>query len=59
MNFIKTLFVIVTVFIAHATISAAKLNDNLISNAVEVDGVKIAETFYSMVTNILTKYINY
>lgn len=59
MNFIKTLLVIVTVFIANATISAAKLNNNLIYNAEEVDGVKVAETVYKMDNNLLTKYMKY
>lgn len=59
MNFIKTLLVIVTVFIANATISAAKLNNNLIYNAEEVNGVKVAETVYKMDNNLLTKYMKY
>ena len=59
MNFIKTLLVIVTVFIANATISAAKLNNNLIYNAEEIDGVKVAETVYKMDNNLLTKYMKY
>ena len=59
MNFIKTLLVIVTIFIANATISAAKLNNNLIYNAEEVNGVKVAETVYKMDNNLLTKYMKY
>ena len=59
MNFIKTLLVIVTVFIANATISAAKLNNNLIYNAEEVNGMKVAETVYKMNDNLLTKYMKY
>ena len=59
MNFIKTLLEIVTVFIANATISAAKLNNNLIYNAEEVNGVKVAETVYKMDNNLLTKYMKY
>lgn len=59
MNFIKTLLVIVTVFITNATISAAKLNNNLIYNAEEVNGVKVAETVYKMDNNMLTKYMKY
>lgn len=59
MNFIKTLLVIVTVFIANATISAAKLNNNLIYNAEEVNGVKVSETVYKMDNNMLTKYMKY
>lgn len=59
MNLIKTLLVIVTIFIANATLSAAKLNNNLIYNAEEVDGLKVAETVYKMDNNLLTKYMKY
>ena len=59
MNFIKTLLVIVTVFFSYSTISAAKLNNNLIYNAEEVNGMKVAETVYKMNDNLLTKYMKY
>lgn len=59
MNFIKTLLIVVTIFIANSTISAAKLNNNLIYNAEEVNGVKVAETVYKMNNNLLTKFMKY
>lgn len=59
MNFIKTLLVVVTIFIANATISARNLDNNLIYNAEEVNGVKVAETVYKMSNNMLTKYMKY
>ena len=59
MNFIKTLLVIVTIFITNATISAKNLDNNLIYNAEEVNGVKVAETVYKMSNNMLTKYMKY
>ena len=59
MNFIKTLLVVVTIFITNATISARNLDNNLIYNAEEVNGVKVAETVYKMSNNMLTKYMKY
>lgn len=59
MNLIKTLLVAVTIFIANANISAANLNNNLIYNAEEINGVKVAETVYKMSNNMLTKYMKY
>ena len=54
MNFIKTLLVITVVLFANVTVFARNLNNNLIYNAEEVNGVKVAETVYKMEGNLLT-----
>lgn len=59
MNFIKTLLVITVVLFANVTVFARNLNNNLIYNAEEVNGVKVSETVYKMEGNLLTKYMKY
>ena len=59
MNLAKCVVVLVITFVASLSTYAAKMNNNLIYNAEEVDGVKVAETVYKMDNNLLTKYMKY
>ena len=58
-NFIKILFIAVIAFVANVTISAGNLDNNLVYNAEEVDGMKVAETVYKMNDGMLTNYMKY
>lgn len=59
LNFMKAFLVIVLAFFANLTISAVTPDNNLIYNAEEVDGLKVAETVYKMDGGILTNYMKY
>lgn len=58
-NFIKSLLVVVCVFVANLTISASNPEADLIYNTEEVNGVKVSETVYKMNEGILTNYEKY
>ena len=59
MNFMKNLLVIAVLFIASVNVSARNLDNNLIYNAEEVNGVKVSETVYKMNENMLTNFMKY
>ena len=59
LNLIKIALVAVVAFVADVTISAANPENNLIYNAEEVNGVKVAETVYKMDGTTLTNYMRY
>lgn len=46
-------------FIASVSTYAAKMNNNLIYNAEEVNGLKVSETVYKKDGNMLTNYMKY
>ena len=46
MNLAKCVVVLVITFVASLSTYAAKMNNNLIYNAQEVNGLKVAETVY-------------
>lgn len=58
-NLIKITLVAVIAWMANVTISAATLDNNLIYNAEEVNGVKVSETVYKMDGTTLTNYMKY
>lgn len=55
----KSLIVMAMAFAANLTVSATVWDNNLIYNAEEVNGVKIAETVYKKDGNTLTNYMKY
>lgn len=55
----KRLVVLVMTFIASVSTYAAKMNNNLIYNAEEVNGLKVSETVYKKDGNMLTNYMKY
>ncbi len=55
----KCLVVLVMTFIASVSTYAAKMNNNLIYNAEEVNGLKVSETVYKKDGNMLTNYMKY
>ena len=59
LNLIKIALVAVVAFVANVIISAANPENNLIYNAEEVNGVKVAETVYKMDGTTLTNYMKY
>lgn len=58
-NFIKIFAVAVISIVANVTIYARGLDNNLVYNTEEVDGMKVAETVYKMNDGILTNYMKY
>ena len=59
MNLAKCVAVLVITFVASLSTYAAKMNNNLIYNAQEVNGLKVAETVYKKDGNMLTNYMKY
>ena len=59
LNLMKIVIAVVIAFIANVTIYASTPDNNLIYNAEEVNGMKIAETVYNMDGNMLTNYMKY
>lgn len=59
LKLVKIAIVVVIAFIANVTIYASNPDNNLIYNAEEVDGLKVAETVYKMNGNMLTNYMKY
>lgn len=59
LNLMKIVIAVVIAFIANVTIYASTPDNNLIYNAEEVNGMKIAETVYKMDGNMLTNYMKY
>ena len=59
LKLVKIAIVVVIAFIANVTIYASTPDNNLIYNAEEVDGLKVAETVYKMNGNMLTNYMKY
>ena len=59
MDLAKCVIVLVITFIANLSTYAAKMNNNLIYNAEEVNGMKVAETVYKKDGNMLTNYMKY
>lgn len=59
LNLMKIVIAVVIAFIANVTIYASNPDNNLIYNAEEVDGMKVAETVYKMDGNMLTNYMKY
>lgn len=55
----KSLIVMAMAFAANLTVSATVWDNNLIYNAEEVNGVKVAETVYKKDGNTLTNYMKY
>lgn len=55
----KCLVVLVMTFITSVSTYAAKMNNNLIYNAEEVNGLKVSETVYKKDGNMLTNYMKY
>lgn len=55
----KIVIAVVIAFIANVTICASNPDNNLIYNAEEVNGMKVAETVYKMDGNMLTNYMKY
>ena len=59
MSIMKTLLVTAVIMISNVTISARTAESNLVYNAEEVNGVKIAETVYKRNGDMLTNYMKY
>ena len=59
LNLMKIVIAVVIAFIANVTIYASTPDNNLIYNAEEVNGLKVAETVYKMDGNMLTNYMKY
>ena len=59
LNLMKIVIAVVIAFIANVTIYASTPDNNLIYNAAEVNGMKVAETVYKMDGNMLTNYMKY
>ena len=59
LNLKKIVIAVVIAFIANVTIYASTPDNNLIYNAEEVNGMKVAETVYKMDGNMLTNYMKY
>ena len=59
LNLMKIVIAVVIAFIANVTIYASTPDNNLIYNAEEVNGMKVAETVYKMNGNMLTNYMKY
>lgn len=59
LNLMKIVIAVVIAFIANVTICASTPDNNLIYNAEEVNGLKVAETVYKMDGNMLTNYMKY
>lgn len=59
LNLMKIVIAVVIAFIANVTIYASTPDNNLIYNAEEVNGMKVAETVYKMDGNMLTNYMKY
>ena len=59
MNLAKCVVVLVITFVASLSTYAAKMNNNLIYNAQEVNGLEVAETVYKKDGNMLTNYMKY
>lgn len=59
LNLMKIVIAVVIAFIANVTIYASNPDNNLIYNAEEVNGMKVAETVYKMDGNMLTNYMKY
>ena len=55
----KCLVVLVMIFIASVSTYAEKMNNNLIYNTEEVNGLKVSETVYKKDGNMLTNYMRY
>ena len=58
-NLLRSLIVVVVAFVTNLTVSAAAGDNNLIYNAEEVNGLKVAETVYKKDGNTLTNYMKY
>ncbi|HJC92838.1 MAG TPA: DUF3836 domain-containing protein [Candidatus Phocaeicola excrementigallinarum] len=58
-NLLRSLIVVVVAFVTNLTVSAAAWDNNLIYNAEEVNGLKVAETVYKKDGNTLTNYMKY
>ena len=59
LNLMKIVIAVVIAFIANVTIYASTPDNNLIYNAEEVNGMKVAETVYKMDGNMLTNYLKF
>lgn len=59
LKLVKIAIVVVIAFIANVTVYASNPDNNLIYNAEEVNGLKVAETVYKMSGNMLTNYMKY
>ena len=59
LNLMKIVIAAVVALIANVTICASNPDNNLIYNAEEVNGLKVAETVYKMDGNMLTNYMKY
>ena len=59
MSIMKTLLVTAVIMISNVTISARTTESNLVYNAEEVNGVKVAETVYKRNGDMLTNYMKY
>lgn len=59
LNLMKIVIAVVIAFIANVTIYASTPDNNLIYNAEEVNGMKVAETVYKMDGNMLINYMKY
>lgn len=59
LNLMKIVIAVVIAFIANVTIYASTPDNNLIYNAEEVNGMKVAEIVYKMDGNMLTNYMKY
>ena len=59
MSIMKTLLVTAVIMISNVTISARTAESNLVYNAEEVNGVKVAETVYKRNGDMLTNYMKY
>ena len=58
-NLLRSLIVVVVAFVTNLTVSAAAWDNNLIYNAEEVNGLKVAATVYKKDGNTLTNYMKY
>lgn len=58
-NLLRSLIVVIVAFVTNLTVSAAAWDNNLIYNAEEVNGLKVAETVYKKDGNTLTNYMKY
>ena len=59
MSIMKTLLVTAVIMISNVTISARTAESNLVYNAEEVNGVKVAETVYKRNGDMLTNYMKW
>ena len=55
MSIMKTLLVTAVIMISNVTISARTAESNLVYNAEEVNGVKVAETVYTSAIHMIAR----